>query len=138
MIQISNKIFMGSKLAQVPSSIFFYEDPYSKHLCNPANKHAYRQMLLKLIPHWRRYKFPFLLTKPPHFSDMGGNCPHISKFLDSTLRVIGPYVQLEPYATTWAGPQTLGRIRSWFLSPSRKVLTKTSHLPPSPHGSNRL
>ena len=35
-------------------------------------------------------------------------------------RVIGPYVQLEPYATTWTGPQTLGRIRSWFLSPSRK------------------
>ena len=56
----------------------------------------------------------------------------------SHSRVIGPYVQLEPYATTWTGPQTLGRIRSWFLSPSRKVLTKTSHLPPSPHGSNRL
>ena len=53
-------------------------------------------------------------------------------------RVTGPYVQLEPYATTWTGPQTLGRIRSWFLSPSRKGLTKTSHLPPSPHGSNRL
>ena len=28
------------------------------------------------------------------------------------------------------------RTRSWSLSPSRKVLTKTSHLPPSPHGSN--
>ena len=42
-------------------------------------------MLPKLIPLWRRYKFPFLLTKPPHFSDMGGTCPHISKFLESTL-----------------------------------------------------
>ena len=46
----------------------------------------------------------------------------------SHSRVIGPYVQLEPYATTWTGLQTLGRIRSWFLSPSRRVLTKTSHL----------
>ena len=34
--------------------------------------------------------------------------------------------------------RTSGRIRSWFLSPSRKVLTRTSHLPLSPHGSNRL
>ena len=45
-------------------------------------------MLLKVIPLWRRYKFPFLLTKPPHFSDMGGgDCPHISKFLESTLHL---------------------------------------------------
>ena len=29
-------------------------------------------MLPKLIPLWRRYKFPFLVTKPPHFSAMGG------------------------------------------------------------------
>ena len=28
--------------------------------------------------------------------------------------------------------------KSQFLSPSRKGLTKTSHLPPSPHGSSRL
>ena len=35
--------------------------------------------------------------------------------------------------------RTSGRIRrNWSLSPSRKGLTKTSHLPPSPHGSNRL
>ena len=27
---------------------------------------------------------------------------------------------------------------SWSLSPSRKFLTKTSLLPPSPHGSNSL
>ena len=53
-------------------------------------------------------------------------------------RVINPYVQLEPCATTWTGLQILGRIRSWFLSPSRKGLTKTSPLPPSPHGSNKL
>ena len=34
--------------------------------------------------------------------------------------------------------RTSGRIRSWSLSPLRKVLTKTSHLPLSPHGSNKL
>ena len=34
--------------------------------------------------------------------------------------------------------RTSGRIRNWSLSPLRKVLTKTSHLPLSPHGSNRL
>ena len=33
--------------------------------------------------------------------------------------------------------RTSGRIR-WFLSPLRKVLTKTSHLPLSPLGSSRL
>ena len=53
----------------------------------------------------------------------------------SHLRVTGPYAQSEPCAITWTGPQILGRTRSWSLSPSRKVLIRTSHLPPSPHGS---
>ena len=53
-------------------------------------------------------------------------------------RVTGPYVQLGPCATTRTGLQTLGRIRSWSLSPSRRVLTRTSPMPPSPLGSNRL
>ena len=34
--------------------------------------------------------------------------------------------------------RTSGRIMWWFLSPLRKVLTKTSHLPLSPLGSSRL
>ena len=34
--------------------------------------------------------------------------------------------------------RTSGRIKNWSLFPSRKALTRTSHLPPSPHGSNRL
>ena len=34
--------------------------------------------------------------------------------------------------------RTSGRIRSWSLSPSRKVSTRISHLPLSPHGSSRL
>ena len=54
------------------------------------------------------------------------------------FRVIGPYVPSEPCVITWTGPQILGRTRSWSLSPSRKVFTRTSHLPLSPHGSSRL
>ena len=56
----------------------------------------------------------------------------------SHSRVTSPCVQSEYFATTWTGLQILGRTRSWSLSPSRKVLTKTSHLPPSPHGSSIL
>ena len=50
----------------------------------------------------------------------------------------GHSVRSEHCATIWTGPQTSGRIRSWFLSPLRKVLTKTYHLPLSPLGSHRL
>ena len=52
--------------------------------------------------------------------------------------LIGHSVQSEPCVTTWTGPQISGSIRSWSLSPSRKVLTRISHLPLSPHGSNKL
>ena len=55
----------------------------------------------------------------------------------SHARVTGPCDQSEHFATTWTLLQILGRTKSWSLSPSRKVLTKTSHLPPS-HGSSRL
>ena len=37
----------------------------------------------------------------------------------------GIFVWSEHCATIWTGPQTSGRIRSWSLSPSRKVSTKT-------------
>ena len=50
----------------------------------------------------------------------------------------GPSVRSEHCATIWTGPQTSGRIRRCFLSPLRKVSTKTSHLPLSPLGSSRL
>ena len=39
---------------------------------------------------------------------------------------IGPSFHLEHCATIWTGPQTSSRIRRWFLSPLRKVSTKTS------------
>ena len=56
----------------------------------------------------------------------------------SHSRVTGLCVQSQPLGITWTGLQILGRTRSWSLSPSRKVLVKSSHLPPSPHGSNKL
>ena len=51
----------------------------------------------------------------------------------SPSSLTGFCVRSEHCATIWTGPQTSGRTRSWFLSPLRKVLTKTSHLPLSPH-----
>ena len=64
--------------------------------------------------------------------------PALAPTLDKSSKVTGLCVQSEPFGITWTGPQILGRTRSWSLSPSRKVLVKTSHLPPSPHGSNKL
>ena len=72
----------------------------------------------KVWPQWLSQPWPQLWTDPSSLT--------------------GPSVRSEPYATTWIGPQTSGRIRSWSLSPLRRVLTRTSPLPPSPHGSNRL
>ena len=43
--------------------------------------------------------------------------------------LIGPYAQSEHCVTTWTGPQTFGKIRSWSLSHLSKALRKTSHLP---------
>ena len=62
--------------------------------------------------------------------------PALAPSLDKSLkgdRSLCPVRALRYYLD-----QTLGRISSWSLSPSRKVLTKTALLPPSPHGSNRL
>ena len=44
-------------------------------------------------------------------------------------RLIGPCAQLEPCATIWTGPQTLGRTKNLSLSPSRKSLTQIYLLP---------
>ena len=60
--------------------------------------------------------------------------PALAPTLDRSLKS----VRSEHCATTWTGPQTLGRIKSWSLFPSRNVLTETSHLPLSPHGSSKL
>ena len=54
------------------------------------------------------------------------------------LSLTGPSVRAGLFAIIWTGPQTSSKIRSWSFSSLRKVLTKTSHLPLSPHGSNRL
>ena len=58
--------------------------------------------------------------------------PTLDRFLKSD-RSLCPVRALRYYLD-----RTSGRIRSWSLSPLRKVSTKISHLPLSPHGSNRL
>ena len=58
--------------------------------------------------------------------------------LDRSLKSDRSLCPFKHCATIWTGPQTSGRIRRWFLSPLRKVSTKTSHLPLSPLGSSRL
>ena len=61
--------------------------------------------------------------------------PALAPTLDKSLksdRFLCPVRALRYYLD-----RTSGRIRSWFLSPSRKVSTKTPHLLPSPHLLNR-
>ena len=65
-----------------------------------------------------------------------GVIPALAPTLDRSLksdRSLCPVRALHYYLD-----RTSGRIRSWSLSPSRKVSTKTSHLPLSPYGSNKL
>ena len=58
--------------------------------------------------------------------------PALAPLWISHSKVTGLYVLLEPCVITWTGPQTSGRTKNWSLSPSRKALTRTSLLPPSP------
>ena len=60
--------------------------------------------------------------------------PALAPTLDRSLKS----VQSERCANIWTGLQISGRTRNWSLSPSRKGLTRTSHLPLSPRGSNKL
>ena len=62
--------------------------------------------------------------------------PALAPTLDKSLkgdRSLCPVRALRYYLD-----RTSGRTKSWSLSPSRKASTRTSLLPPSPHGSNRL
>ena len=67
----------------------------------------------------------------------GYNSPGPQLWIDPSS-LTGPSVRSEHCATMWTGPPVSRRIRRWFLSPLRKISTKTSHLPLSPLGSSRL
>ena len=99
-----------------------HQSDWSKYLCTHLPAFFPRTSWLRRVrtvwPQWLYQPWPRLCIGPSSLT--------------------GPSVRSELCATTWTGPQTSGRIRSWFLSPSRKVLTRTSHLPRSPHGLNRL
>ena len=55
----------------------------------------------------------------------GYNSPGLHLWIGPSSLLVPPF-RLEHCATIWMGPQTSSRIRRWFLSPLRKVSTKTS------------
>ena len=55
----------------------------------------------------------------------GYNSPGLHLWIGPSSLLVPPF-RLEHCATIWTGPQTSSRIRRWFLSPLRKVSTKTS------------
>ena len=64
--------------------------------------------------------------------------PALAPALDKLLKGDRSFCPVRALRYYLVGPQILGRTRSLSLSPSRKVLIRTSHLPPSPYGSSRL
>ena len=62
--------------------------------------------------------------------------PALGPTLDKSLKPDRSLCQVR--ALRYYLDRTSGRRRSWCLSPLRKVWTRTSHLPLSPFGSNRL
>ena len=64
------------------------------------------------------------------------NIRHQSDWSKVSLYPSTSFLYKKHCTTFWTGPQTSGKIRRWFLSPFRKVSTKTSHLPLSPQADN--
>ena len=106
--------------------------------------HAWQNRNIRHQSDWSKvslYPSPSFLSKN-QLAKEGPDCvapiviPALAPTLDRSLksdRSLCPVRALRYYLD-----RTSGRIRSWSLSPSRKVSTRISHLPLSPHGSNRL
>ena len=105
--------------------------------------HAWQNKNIRHQSDWSRVSYPspsFLsknqLAKEGPDSVAPVVIPALAPTLDKSLksdRSLCPVRALRYYLD-----RTSGRIKNWSLSPSRKVSTRTSHLPLSPHGSNRL
>ena len=106
--------------------------------------HAWQNRNIRHQSDWSKvslYPSPSFLSKNPLAKEGSDSVapvviPALAPTLDRSLksdRSLCPVRALRYYLD-----RTSGRIRSWSLSPLRKVLTKTSHLSLSPHGSNRL
>ena len=65
----------------------------------------------------------------------GWHQPQVDLFATRFNNKLPQFVSPVPDPQAWAVGTLLGRTRSWSLSPSRKLLTRTSHLPLSPRGS---
>ena len=103
--------------------------------------HAWQNRNIRHQSVWSKvslYPSPSFLSKnQPAKEGPDSVIPALAPTVDRSLKTDRSLCP-ELCATIWTGPQTSGRIRSWSLSPLRKALTKTSQLPLSPHGSNRL
>ena len=108
--------------------------------------HAWQQRNIRHQSDWFKvslYPSPSFLSKNQLAKEgpesVGpGVIPALAPTLDRSSSLTDPFVQLEPCAIIWTGRQTSGRTKSWSLFPSRKASTRTSPLPLSPHGSNKL
>ena len=109
-----------------------------------SEMHAWQNRNIRHQPDWSKvslYPSPSFLSKNQLAKEGPDSVvpvviPALAPTLDRSLksdRSLCPVRTLRYYLD-----RTSGRIRSWSLSPLRKVLTKTSHLPLSLHGSNRL
>ena len=106
--------------------------------------HAWQNRNIRHQSDWSKvslYPSPSFLSKN-QLAKEGPDCvapvviPALAPTLDRSLksdRSLCPVRALRYYLD-----RTSGRIKSWSLSPLRKASTKISHLPLSPHGSNRL
>ena len=106
--------------------------------------HAWQNRNIKHQSDWSKvslYPLPSFLSKNQLAKEGPDSVapvviPALAPTLDRSLksdRSLCPVRALRYYLD-----RTSGRIRSWFLSPLRKVSTKTSHPPLSPLGSSRL
>ena len=104
--------------------------------------HAWQNRNIRHQSDWSKvslYTSPSFLSKN-HLTKEGPDSvapvviPALAPTLNRSLKSDGSLCLVR--ALRYYLDRTSGKIRSWSLFPSRKVLTRTSHLPPSPHESN--
>ena len=106
--------------------------------------HAWQNRNIRHQPDWSKvslYPSPSLLSKNQLAKEGPDSVapvviPALAPTLDRSLKSDRSPCLVR--ALRYYLDRTSGRIRSSFVSPSRKVSTKTSHVPLSPHGSSRL
>ena len=92
--------------------------------------HAWQNRKIRHQSDWSKvslYQSPSFLSKDQLAKEGPDSvAPVVIPALALTSSLKGPFVRSEHCATIWTGPQTSGRIRSWFFLPLRKVSTDIS------------